>query len=55
MNAGDTLLQQFSVPGASGTHRRDFLKLVGAAGLVSLWLTLRLAGRRLRPADLRAE
>jgi len=37
LNAGDTILEQFTAgASAAATSRRDFLKLVGAAGLVSL-------------------
>ncbi|MBP7523043.1 MAG: molybdopterin-dependent oxidoreductase [Leptothrix sp. (in: Bacteria)] len=36
MNPGQTLLEQFTVGGGASATRRDFLKLVGATGLVSL-------------------
>ena len=36
MRAGETILERFIVAGSSKASRRDFLKLVGATGLVSL-------------------
>ncbi len=36
MNPGQTLPEQFTVGGGASATRRDFLKLVGATGLVSL-------------------